>query len=281
MSEGPAVSVCIPAYRGTAYLGAAIESVLAQTWTDFELVIVDDHSGDGTPDLVRRYRDPRIRFIENPSNLGPEGNWNKCLAEARGTYVKLLPHDDVLMPPCLEQQVTVLENDPARSIALVFSARAIIDHHGRRVHARAYPRGRRGRIPARDVLKRCLRYGTNLIGEPGGVLFRRELARRVGAFDASEPYVIDLDYWFRLLVNGDAYYLPEPLVAFRVSAQSWSVAIGNRQSADFRSFMDRIAKSPHYAVNGSDIAIGKLMSRVNNVGRRGFYRFFKIGRTPV
>jgi glycosyltransferase involved in cell wall biosynthesis len=271
--SAPSVSVCIPTYRGTAYLGAAIESVLAQTYDDFEVVIIDDHSGDGTAGLVKRYADPRIRFIENPANLGPEGNWNKCLAEARGTYLKLLPHDDVLMPHCLERQVEVLKADSAGDIALVFSARAIIDHHGRRIHGRAYPGGKRRLIPAHDALKRCLRYGTNLIGEPGGVLFRRELARRVGPFDASQAYVIDLDYWFRLLLHGDAYYFPEPLVAFRVSSQSWSVAIGNRQSADFRSFMDRMAKSPNYAVNRSDIAVGRIMANVNKIGRSVFYNF--------
>jgi glycosyltransferase involved in cell wall biosynthesis len=279
-SASPLVSVCIPSYRGTRHLDVAIQSVLAQTFPAFELVIIDNHSQDGTADLVRRYADPRIRFMENPVNLGAEGNWNRCLAEARGTYVKLLPHDDVLARSCLERQVQILETDVEERLALVFSSRTIIDEGGRTIHARGYPGGKLGVIPARDVLRRCLRYGTNLIGEPGGVLFRRSLAPRIGSFDAAQAYVIDLDYWFRLLLHGDAYYVPEPLVAFRVSSQSWSVAIGSRQSADFRSFMDRIAKNPRYETSGLDLAIGRIMAHANKLGRSVFYRFFLNRSVP-
>lgn len=88
----PCVSICVPTYRGAAYLANTIESVLAQTFTDFELVIIGDNSPDETRSVVARYSDPRIRYLKNQHNLGPEGNWNRCLQEARGRYFKLIPH---------------------------------------------------------------------------------------------------------------------------------------------------------------------------------------------
>ncbi|MCK7579239.1 MAG: AAC(3) family N-acetyltransferase [Chromatiales bacterium] len=88
-TNAPLISVCIPTYRGAAHLPAAIDSVLEQTLSDFELVIIDDNSPDQTAEIVSAYSDSRIRYLRKSVNLGPEGNWNRCLAEARGTYFKL------------------------------------------------------------------------------------------------------------------------------------------------------------------------------------------------
>jgi glycosyltransferase involved in cell wall biosynthesis len=269
----PVVSVCIPAYRGAAYLQRAIDSVLAQTFADFELLVVDDNSPDETASIVARYDDPRLRYVRNATNLGPEGNWNRCLEEARGTYFKLLPQDDWLMPECLSYQCEVLESDRDERIALVFCARRVVGPDGTEVFGRGYPGGRRGPIRGSAVTARCIRFGTNLVGEPASVLFRRALARRVGAFDATNPYVIDLDYWFRLLAFGDAYYLPDSLAAFRVSTGSWSVSIGRNQTHDFRAFIHRVAKTPAYAINGFDVFAGCWMAALNTHLRRLFYRF--------
>src|SRR5262249_37649478 len=128
------------------------------------------------------------------------------------------------------------------------------------IMTRSFPGGREGVVPARRVVKSCLRSGTNVIGEPGAVLFRRALAQETGAFDAAQPYLIDLDYWFRLLLKGDAYYLPDPLVAFRVSAGSWSVAIGRGQRTEFCGFIERVARKPEHAITGLDLAAGRFMA---------------------
>ena len=274
MSSGhPILSVCIPAYRGAAHLGATIDSVLGQSFGDFELVIIDDNSPDDTAAVVARYTDPRVRFMRNANNLGPEGNWNRCLSESRGKYFKLLPQDDLLMPTCLERQMAVLERDTEEKIALVFCARRIVVAGDRAVTVRGYPGGKQGVIPGCTVVRRCVRFGTNLIGEPGSVMFRKSLALRVGPFDATNAYVIDLDYWFRLLLQGDAYYFPEPLAAFRVSSGSWSVAIGNSQSVDFCQFVTRISLNPAHMVSRFDRAACNLMAKINNYLRLLFYRF--------
>jgi glycosyltransferase involved in cell wall biosynthesis len=268
----PAVSVCVPCYRGEAHIAAAIDSVLAQTFEDFELLIVDDDSPDETARVVARYADPRIRFFRNERNLGAQGNWNRCLQLARGRYLKLLPQDDLLAPDCLASQLGVLEHDRDQRLALVFCARAIIDARGRALMTRGYPSRRGGIIAGRSVILRCLRRGTNLIGEPAAVLFRAELARRVGGFDASIGYVVDLDYWFRLLLQGDAYYLPRRLASFRVSRASWSVAIGSRQGQEFRNFIAKVAADPAFGVGVVDVLAGRVMSWLNSVLRLLLYR---------
>lgn len=269
----PTVSVCIPTYRGAEYLGRAIESVLAQTFRDFELLVIDDNSPDDTEAIVASYKDPRLRYLRNETNLGPEDNWNRCLKESRGRYFKLLPQDDILAKTCLERQVEILENDAKQQIALVFCARTIIDAADRVLTQRRYPGGREGVILGRKLIRRCLRYGTNLIGEPGSVLFRLEQSTKVGRFDASIPYVLDLDYWVRLLLKSDAYYIPEALASFRVSPISWSVAIGTRQGEEFSHFISKAARFDEIGANCFDLVAGRLMARVNNLLRIIFYHF--------
>ncbi|MFT3906014.1 MAG: glycosyltransferase [Steroidobacteraceae bacterium] len=242
----PAVSVCIPTYRGEAHLAAAIESVLAQGFADLELVVVDDHSPDATQSIVASYKDARIRYLRNDTNLGPQGNWNRALAEARGRYFKLLPHDDLLAKDCLAEQVAILDADREQRVALVFGGREIIDARGRVLMRRAAFGPRQRTLAGQDLIRACVRAGTNLIGEPGNVLLRRELARRIGGFDGTHGYMIDLDYWFRALRHGNATYLPQTLSSFRVSAGSWSVSIGALQQQEFRNFLAKCAADPAF-----------------------------------
>lgn len=271
--EIPMVSVCIPVYRGVAHLSQAIDSVLAQYFTDFELLIIDDHSPDDIAGIVNRYQDTRIHFLSNPENLGAEGNWNRCLKEARGRYFKLMPMDDLLTPDCLEKQVRVLEQDIEQRIALVFCARSIIDAEGHVLMKRAYPHGKTGSVSGMTLIRHCLQRGANLIGEPAAVMLRRSLADEVGLFDADVPYVIDLDYWFRLLLRGDAYYLPEILASFRVSHGSWSVRIGTKQISEFRRFIAKIAQNPVFQIKTIDVIAGNTMAYLNAFLRLLIYRF--------
>jgi len=272
LSAAPAVTVGIPTYRGARHIAETIESALAQTFADFEMLVLDDVSPDDTAEVVARYRDPRLRFLRNERNVGVEENWNRCLRLARGRYFKLLPHDDLLAPDCLAREVAVLEADTAERLALVFCARRIIDVRSRPLLSRRYPHPG-GLIPARSAARRCIRRGANLLGEPGGVLFRTALGRRVGDFDARLRIVTDLDYWFRLLQHGDAYYLPENLVSFRVSQGAWSVAIGTAQDAEFRAFIDKVGANPAFVLNALDKACGRVMARANTLAKLAFYRF--------
>ena len=266
------VSVCIPTYRGAAFLGKTIDSVLNQSYPYFELCILDDNSPDDTQNLLSHYADPRISYIRNSHNLGPEGNWNRCLEVAQGKYFKLLPHDDLLAPDCLEKQAAVLESDASGQIALVFGSRDIIDADDRVLMRRGLARQAAGRIESHAMVKRCIRAGANLIGEPGNGLIRRELINRVGTYDASHPYLVDLDYWFRVLAHGDAYYTGTQTSAFRVSPGSWSVAIGGKQHRDFKGFVDKFRVDSRFCISGVDRTIGLAKAHFNTFARAAVYQ---------
>ena len=167
------VSVCIPTYNYADYLPFAIESVLHQSFTDFELIIQDDCSSDNTAEVVERYlSDRRLIFETNERNLGLAGNWNLCLSKARGQYIKFIFADDLLASPdCLAKMVSVLDRD--RSVSLVSSARNIIDSQSRLVHVLSdFGRGS-FTADGHKIISYCLLILTNFIGEPSGVMFRR------------------------------------------------------------------------------------------------------------
>jgi len=273
----PTVSVCIPTYRGANFLAETIRSVLGQTLTDLELLVLDDASPDDTAGVVAQLADPRLSYIRNESNIGAQANWNRCLSVARGRYIKILPHDDLLHPKCLERQVAVLESDADQQIAMVCSARDMIDAAGRVLLRRGIPARIEGRVASADMVRRCLRGGTNLIGEPGAVLFRRSLAGRVGDFDATYPYVIDLDYWFRLLAHGDAWVCAESLASFRVHRSNWTRELAARQCTDLLGMIDTLAARGTIAASTRDRRLCKLRARLNQILRGVAFRLLAPG----
>ncbi len=114
----------MPVYNGATYLRQALASIIDQTYTRIEIVVVDDGSTDDSWAIVNSFADSRIVAVRNATNLGPEANFNKVLAAATGAYVKLFGQDDVLAPECLAIQVRALEDHP--SAVLAFSKRRII-----------------------------------------------------------------------------------------------------------------------------------------------------------
>lgn len=209
----PKVSVLIPTYNYARYLSEAIESVLSQSYTDFELLIVDDHSSDDTAQVVSRYleRDKRICFRVNPRNIGMVENWNLCLGQAGGEYVKYLFGDDLLCSgDALRFMVQALDDDPR--VSLVASARRIIDSEGRPTEVLAhFPDSEY--IDGKRVINRCLRHQKNLVGEPTAVMFKRRFSGQ--GFNPKFRQIVDMEFWFRLLAEGGFAYINRPLAAFR------------------------------------------------------------------
>lgn len=252
----PAISVCVPAYNAAAWIGATVDSVLAQTRGDFELVILDDRSADDTLAVLRRYDDPRIRLLVNERNTGAEAAWNRVLAEARGEFVKLLCCDDILYPDCLERQARRLEDPAHPGIGVVSGPRDIIDEAGRML-VRRRGLARPAVLHGRDVVRRMVASGRNLLGEPLTVLFRRDLVRTVGGFRATEPYCIDVDMWCRLLAVSDLAVVPDPVGAFRVSLSAWSFRLAGRQAAQDRAFFARVRNALVPEVPGWRVWLGQ------------------------
>ncbi|HKQ41155.1 MAG TPA: glycosyltransferase family A protein, partial [Pseudonocardia sp.] len=136
---GPEVSVCIPVYRGEAFLAETIRSVLKQTYGNYELVVLDNASSDETPWIARSFDDPRIRIVTNTTTLPQPDNWRKAVELCRAPLVKLVCADDLLYRRCLEHQVAAMAADPG--LALLAARRDMIDESG---HVLARGRGLRG-----------------------------------------------------------------------------------------------------------------------------------------
>jgi len=269
----PLVSVCIPSYNIEKYIAKTIESVLSQTHEDFELVIVDDHSSDSTLDIIKRYKDDRIRWVVNEKNLGPQDNWNKALKEAKGKYIKILCHDDFLYASCLQDQLKILQNPQNESVVMVCSGRDIIDENDRKIMKRNFPM-QKGIVPGQAAIKKIVRYGANPIGEPTAVLFKSEIINKIGYFCGEIPYIIDLDYWCRMLLYGNLYIIPESLCAFRVFSKAWSSKIGYSQLSQFIRFTNKLDEDNQYELSYFDCNLGKLRAVINGIARNLFYLFY-------
>lgn len=210
------VSICIPTYNYGNYIAETIESVLAQNFSDFELLIIDDCSKDHTAHVVDSYarQDPRIRFIVNKVNLGMVENWNSCLAQAKGEYIKFVFGDDLLASPdAVGRMVSLLDND--NTVSLACSARNLIDESSRVTKIESH--FNTGIMTGTDVINYCLANQWNLIGEPSVVMFRKGQSER--GFNSIYKQIVDLEMWFHLLEQGSFAYINEPLCSFRIHGQ--------------------------------------------------------------
>jgi len=238
----PKISVCLPTYNGGKYVKAAIESVLTQTFTDFELIVCDDLSQDDTNAIVSEFAamDKRIKFNVNASRLGLFENYNECLSRAHGQFIKPFAQDDLLDKTMLERMLKELVAD--ERVRLVSSAKKWIDAEGveiRRVSH--FPSDTV--LPGPDVIVAHLIGLTNWVGEPSTVMFP---ASAMGdKFDTAFYHYGDIEYWFRIIEAGSLLYLSEPLCSFRRHDQSSTSA--NLNGLYFAADIFRLAdKYEHY-----------------------------------
>lgn len=268
----PRVSVCIPAFRAGATLGETLASVLGQSYTDFEVLVVDDQSDDDTVDVARSFGDPRLRVERNDLNLGMVGNYNRVVDGTSGELVKLVCADDILRPDCLEAQVAVLDGDPG--LALTACRRDIVDISGRVVSPnRGIPTQLAGSLEGRQAVRRIVRSGYNPVGEPASVLFRRSARELAGGFSDRLVGPCDLDLWIRLLRHGDFFGDTRTLAAFRIHAGSATTAMAREVGSEDRQLFRLTAADPHWALARTDLWSGLLRSRAH-----GLYRRARIAR---
>src|SRR3954471_2621746 len=138
-TKGPRLTVGLPTYNGEDYLASALDSLLAQTFTDFELIISDNASTDATESIARAYaaRDPRIRYVRHPRNRGSAFNHTYVIREARGEFFKWASDDDLYAPELLERCVAALDARP--EIVLAHAWTAFINEAGEIIHTQGYP----------------------------------------------------------------------------------------------------------------------------------------------
>jgi len=191
-------------YNGEKYLRQAVESILHQTFTDFEFIIVDDGSTDTTPAILDAYRDPRIVRLRNVRNLGLAGALNRGLEVARGRYIARQDADDLSYPTRLEQEVAFLEAHP--QVGLLGTAYDVIDAEGHWV-------GRVSPPTDNETLQRAL-VRRNCFGH-GSVMMQRLVVKQVKGYEESFSAAEDRDLWLQLAERAHLANLAEPLYAWR------------------------------------------------------------------
>jgi glycosyltransferase involved in cell wall biosynthesis len=205
----PLVSICIPVYNHQPYIKEAIRSALSQDYPNFEVVICDDNSTDGSWEYLKSLQDPRVRLFRNSINLGASANHNLSVGHARGEFIKFLPPDDELLPDSISSMAPWLKR--FSSVVAIVGGCEYIDN-------RSLPIGessivdRTILVRGTEMIRQLFQKG-NIIGNPGFPLFRKTEYERVNGMRENLLYTWDGDLWMRLCRSGDWIFLPK--IVFR------------------------------------------------------------------
>lgn len=215
----PLVSVLLPVLDGERYIGEAVESVLSQSFSDWELLIQDNCSDDNTIARAERFNDARVKLARNSHRVSMSANFQIALRRVRGRYVQFFSHDDRMLPSSLETQVSFLETHPA--VGFSFSPLYLIEAEGKRLEASFAWDGQYVNTPdvcnpiQASLLFYC--YGC-LPGSISAVMARRNCLEDVGGIDASFQLCFDWDLWIRLARKSGFGFVKERLVEVRTHA---------------------------------------------------------------
>jgi len=230
MHEAPAISVLMSVYNAERYLRAAVDSILAQTFSDFEFIIIDDGSADSSPNILLEYsgRDPRVRLTVR-SNKGLTATLNEAIGQARGQFLARMDCDDVSLPERFEKQLAALRADP--SLVCVGGHFELIDGKGRLLT--------RLRPPSDDeAIQKLLLRGHTAICHPAAMM-RRDAVTKVGGYDPYFRTTQDLDLWLRLGEVGRFGNVPEVVLKFRQHESSISETRSDEQRRFAREAVER------------------------------------------
>ncbi len=248
----PMVSFVVPCYNLARFLPECLDSILSQSYTEFEVLIMDDCSPDDTPIVAARYlSDPRVRYIRNDTNLGHLRNYNKGIGLSRGRYVWLISADDRLRRPyVLERYIRLMERHP--EVGYVFCP-AIGIEEGRET----------GLLPQffygnQDTIFKRSRFALTLVGSGGGIaspsaMARKDCYTKLGFFPLDMPHLADLYLWCMWALQYDVAYVAEPMVNYRLHDASM-----------LRSFRE---KRPHVIVSDDITLLWRLEEQFRLAGR--------------
>ena len=224
----PAVSVVVKSYNHAPYVAQSIQSVLDQSFQDFEIVVTDDGSTDATPDIIRGFTDPRIRFERFETNRGIAAAMNATVARARGELIAILNSDDFALPGRLEMQVAFLREHP--TVAAVFGAPRQVGEDGERIAGfEKFPQPFAGFHPKRGGWLRYFFFHGNCLCGPTAMI-RRSAYLETRLDDERFANLGDFDRWIRLLEKYEIHVMPQELTAFRVRADAANMSAPRRDS---------------------------------------------------
>jgi glycosyltransferase involved in cell wall biosynthesis len=269
VSELPLVSVLIPTYNRPHYLQIALQSALAQTYNNIEIIVCDDSTNDDVKSMMIPYiqKYPTIKYVKNDTVLFLK-NWHKCFEFASGEYINYLMDDDVFHPQKIEKMMSYyLERD---DISLVTSYRQVIDHVGN--HLTPIPETTRlfevtTIVDGKDLGNYILTNGRNVIGEPTTVFFRKkDLIEPYGVYQGKQYICLnDIATWLSLLSKGKVVYNPEAFSYFRLHSgqNSRSISIVSTAISEWTDLIDKARKDGF--LNNSNLLRAALYTQRNNL----------------
>ncbi len=242
----PLVSICIPTYNGEKYIAEAMASALSQTYKNVEIIVSDDASKDNTLKIIESFNEktniPIHIFHHQPSGIG--ANWNHCVKQANGKYIKFLFQDDILLPTCIEKMVKLAVTNT--NVGLVYCKREIIFDRPKNEYtgwieyyenlhqnwgSLSISEGvKKGTEYLKD--KNLLDFPKNKIGEPTAVFLNKKVFNKVGYFSLKLEQALDIEYWYRLMPYFNVGFLDEELIKFRLHNQQASQINKNRKIKD-------------------------------------------------
>lgn len=256
----PIVSVCIPTYNGGDFLEETLDSVAAQSFADFEIVIVDDGSRDATLEIAERFADaePRARIVRNTTRAGSSArNANRCVEEARGEWIKFLFQDDLMAPRCLERMLDAGRRGPLVIAWHDYLYSGEVAAEVRQFYENLPTLGavlpHEYAAPAEFCAAVMQHFGVNFVGPTSSSLVHRRCFSTYGPFSREIVSYPDLEFWMRVGSNEGLSIASEQLVSFRVHDRSISGRLrqarapSHRGRLEFIHLLWLIAHTPDYA----------------------------------
>jgi glycosyltransferase involved in cell wall biosynthesis len=265
----PKVSIVIPVYNGMPYVQAALESALNQSYQNTEVIVTDNSSTDGTAEWLKSLSNPKLKIGFRNSTQPSAANWTEAVKSGSGEFLKLLCADDLLDLDIVEDQVRLLEKYPTAAIAA--SKRRIIDSNGIVRKKQHGLNGFRELESGESALKKCLIAGTNLLGEPGSVMFRSEFVKDVMPWPSEWPYLTDLAIYADVMRFGKVACSFKVQSSFRVSAQSWSASLLGQQSAQFSQWKRHELDRAFVSLSSWEEGRARLNLKARTIGRRIYF----------
>lgn len=257
----PLVSICIPTYNGEKFITEAIYSALSQTYPNLEIILSDDNSSDRTVDIAEDFKkkSPFDFSILKHSQYGLAQNWNFCIAQAKGKYIKFLFQDDILESTCIEEMVNLAEQD--EEIGLVFSPRYVFATAEESNDTRSFLEQIEDLHKGWSNLKQIqsgqellqdpniLDKNINKIGEPSVVLIKKEVFDQVGLFNPELCQIVDVEMWLRIMSKYKIGFIDQVLSRFRVHPQQQTrrnIALKDVIFLDYQKLYNIIANENRY-----------------------------------
>jgi glycosyltransferase involved in cell wall biosynthesis len=211
-NDRPKVTIAIPTFNRAAWIEGAVAGALAQTYPDVEVLVCDNASTDETPAVLARFDDPRLRVVRQAANVGMIGNWNACLAEARGDYIALIPDDDRISPWFIERCMSLVDREPGLPIVLGLSDLRLASDGGRVLRATRNKRFASGIWDGIDILNEFLE--DRISAQMCSILVRTHALREQGGFPPGMPFSLDKAGWAPVLLKGRAGFVNESCGTF-------------------------------------------------------------------